>query len=81
MKAKKEARDDAISSTKAAVVEGIVPGGGLALVRCIEAVAAKRRLAEATSGPASKFCNGHSKRRRVRSRRTQPSTAVSSLRG
>lgn len=39
MKAKKEALDDAISSTKAAVAEGIVPGGGLALLRCIEAIA------------------------------------------
>jgi chaperonin GroEL len=39
MKAKKEALDDAISSTKAAIAEGIVPGGGLALLRCIETVA------------------------------------------
>lgn len=39
MKTKKEALDDAISATKAAVAEGIVPGGGLALLRCIEAVA------------------------------------------
>jgi len=39
MKSKKEALDDAISSTKAAVAEGIVPGGGLALIRCIKAVA------------------------------------------
>ena len=38
MKSKKEALDDAISSTKAAVAEGIVPGGGLALLRCIAAV-------------------------------------------
>jgi chaperonin GroEL len=38
MKAKKEALDDAISATKAAVAEGIVPGGGLALLRCIAAV-------------------------------------------
>jgi chaperonin GroEL len=38
MKAKKEALDDAISSTQAAVAEGIVPGGGLALLKCIEAV-------------------------------------------
>ena len=37
MKAKKEALDDAISATKAAVAEGIVPGGGLALLRCVEA--------------------------------------------
>ena len=34
MKAKKEALDDAISATKAAVAEGIVPGGGL---RCCAA--------------------------------------------
>ena len=38
MKSKKEALDDAISSTKAAIAEGIVPGGGLALLRCIDAV-------------------------------------------
>jgi len=38
MKAKKEALDDAISSTKAAVAEGIVPGGGLALLRCVDAL-------------------------------------------
>jgi len=41
MKSKKEALDDAISATKAAVAEGIVPGGGLALLRCIAAVAAE----------------------------------------
>ncbi len=40
MKARKEALDDAISSTKAAVAEGIVPGGGLALLRCTSAVLA-----------------------------------------
>jgi chaperonin GroEL len=39
MKSKKEALDDAINATKAAVAEGIVPGGGLALLRCIEPVA------------------------------------------
>ncbi|HEY7362847.1 MAG TPA: chaperonin GroEL [Methylomirabilota bacterium] len=38
MKSRKEALDDAISATKAAVAEGIVPGGGLALLRAIEAV-------------------------------------------
>jgi chaperonin GroEL len=38
MKSKKEALDDAISATKAAVSEGIVPGGGLALLRCVDAV-------------------------------------------
>ena len=38
MKAKKEALDDAISSTKAAVAEGIVPGGGMALLRAVPAL-------------------------------------------
>ena len=38
MKAKKEALDDAINATKAAVAEGVVPGGGLALLRCVAAV-------------------------------------------
>jgi chaperonin GroEL len=38
MKSKREALDDAISATKAAVAEGIVPGGGLALLRAIEVV-------------------------------------------
>jgi chaperonin GroEL len=35
LKSRKEAFDDAISATKAAVAEGIVPGGGLALLRAI----------------------------------------------
>jgi chaperonin GroEL len=41
LKSRKEAFDDAISATKAAVAEGIVPGGGLALLRAIDAVAAE----------------------------------------
>lgn len=40
LKSRKDALDDAISATKAAVSEGIVPGGGLALMRCIDAVTA-----------------------------------------
>ena len=46
MKSRKEALDDAISATKAAVAEGIVPGGGLALLRCIDAVAAEEAKCE-----------------------------------
>jgi chaperonin GroEL len=46
MKAKKEALDDAISSTKAAVAEGIVPGGGLALLRCFDAVTAEEAASQ-----------------------------------
>jgi chaperonin GroEL len=40
MKAKKDALDDAINATKAAVAEGIVPGGGLALLKTCGALAA-----------------------------------------
>jgi chaperonin GroEL len=47
MKAKKEAFDDAISATKAAISEGIVPGGGLALLRCVDALS---KLEETTEG-------------------------------
>ncbi|MDW6020295.1 chaperonin GroEL [Mesorhizobium sp. BAC0120] len=43
MKSKKEALDDAISATKAAVAEGVVPGGGLALLRCIPAVSEEEK--------------------------------------
>jgi chaperonin GroEL len=46
MKSRKEALDDAISATKAAVAEGIVPGGGLALLRCIDAVAKEEAALE-----------------------------------
>ncbi|WP_316179787.1 MULTISPECIES: chaperonin GroEL [unclassified Bradyrhizobium] len=46
MKSKKEALDDAISSTKAAVAEGIVPGGGLALLRCVDAVSKEEGASE-----------------------------------
>ncbi|MFZ2277198.1 MAG: chaperonin GroEL [Prosthecobacter sp.] len=46
MKARKDAFDDAISSTKAAIAEGIVPGGGLALLRTIDAVEREAVAAE-----------------------------------
>jgi chaperonin GroEL len=41
MKNRKEAIEDAISATKAALAEGIVPGGGLALLRLIEPIEAE----------------------------------------
>jgi len=46
MKARKDALDDAIHSTQAAVLEGIVPGGGLALLRCTNAILALERESE-----------------------------------
>ncbi len=38
LKARKEAFEDAISATRAAAAEGVVPGAGLALLRCADAV-------------------------------------------
>ena len=38
MKEKKDRVDDALSATRAAVAEGIVPGGGVAYIRCVEAL-------------------------------------------
>jgi len=38
MKEKKARVEDALHATRAAVEEGIVPGGGVALIRCIEAI-------------------------------------------
>jgi chaperonin GroEL len=46
MKSKKEALDDAISATKAAVAEGIVPGGGFALLRCINGLSDEEQKCE-----------------------------------
>ena len=47
LKSRKEAYDDAISATRAAIAEGIVPGGGVAFVRMAEAV-----------GSAAQGCEG-----------------------
>src|SRR6516225_9065612 len=47
IKNRREAFDDAISATKAAMAEGIVPGGGLALLRAIDNV---EREADACTG-------------------------------
>lgn len=38
MKEKKDRVDDALHATKAAVQEGIVPGGGVAFIRCVAAL-------------------------------------------
>lgn len=38
MKEKKDRVDDALSATRAAIAEGIVPGGGVAYIRCIESL-------------------------------------------
>jgi chaperonin GroEL len=43
MKEKKDRVDDALHATRAAVEEGIVPGGGVAFIRAIDALEAKVR--------------------------------------
>ncbi len=45
MKQKKARVEDALHATRAAVEEGILPGGGVALLRCTEAVSAARNSA------------------------------------
>lgn len=46
MKQKKARVEDALHATRAAVEEGILPGGGVALLRCKEAVEAARKGAK-----------------------------------
>jgi chaperonin GroEL len=46
MKSRREAFDDAIHATRAAMAEGVVPGAGLALLRAIAAVEAEAARAE-----------------------------------
>ncbi|MFN8521967.1 MAG: chaperonin GroEL [Chloroflexota bacterium] len=46
LKSRKEAFDDAISATKAAAAEGIVPGAGLSLLRAIDAVSEEAERCE-----------------------------------
>ncbi|HKP28514.1 MAG TPA: chaperonin GroEL [Gemmatimonadales bacterium] len=46
MKEKKARVEDALHATRAAVEEGIVPGGGVALVRCLDSLAKLRGLSD-----------------------------------
>jgi chaperonin GroEL len=46
LKSRKEAFEDAISATKAAAAEGLVPGAGLAFLRAIESVQREEAAAE-----------------------------------
>ncbi len=50
MKEKKARVEDALNATRAAVEEGVVPGGGVALVRCIEAMDKLKPKAEQKLG-------------------------------
>ena len=46
MKQKKARVEDALHATRAAIEEGVLPGGGVALLRCKEAVQAVRKAAK-----------------------------------
>ena len=50
MKEKKARVEDALNATRAAVEEGIVPGGGVALVRCLDALGKIKIKAEQKLG-------------------------------
>jgi chaperonin GroEL len=50
MKEKKARVEDALNATRAAVEEGIVPGGGVALVRCLKALENVKAKGEEKSG-------------------------------
>src|ERR687891_1192527 len=47
MKERKDLIDDALHATRAAAQDGIVPGGGVAFLRAIEAVEGAKRQAKA----------------------------------
>ena len=57
LKEKKARVEDALSATRAAVEEGIVPGGGVALVRALDAISGLD-LSRATRPRALASCRG-----------------------
>ena len=70
VKERKDRVDDALNATRAAVEEGIVPGGGVALLRAKQAVDKLSERERRPSRSASRSCPARSKRRCARSRRT-----------
>ena len=78
MKEKKARVEDALHATRAAVEEGIVPGGGVALLRSLKALDGSRRASPRTSAPACGSCASAAESRCAGSRRTRASTARSS---
>ena len=80
MKEKKARVEDAMHATKAAVEEGIVPGGGVALLRASRARSRTCFSSPATSRSASTSSSGPSRSRCAGSRRTPGSRGRSSCR-
>ena len=78
MKEKKHRVEDALQATRAALEEGIVPGGGVALLRGHQGRQGRRASRTTTSAPARGSCCARSRSRSARSRRTPASRARSS---
>ena len=82
MKEKKHRVEDALQATRAALEEGIVPGGGVALLQASSAIKIRRRrttpTVPMTSAPARVSCCGRSRSRCARSPRTRAWRARSS---
>ena len=77
VKEKKDRVEDALNATRAAVEEGIVPGGGVALLARQEGGRQARPTTMPTCRPASTSCSRRSRRRCARSPRTPASRARS----
>jgi hypothetical protein len=77
LKSRKEVFEDAISATKAPMAEGILPGGGLALLRAIEAVVAEEGKTEGDQRTGVQILRRRSRHGPDRSRRTPRRMAAS----
>ena len=78
VKERKDRVDDAMHATRAAVEEGILPGGGVALLRASEGAARSSAPATTTRRPASRSSARRSRLRPARSPSTRARTARSS---
>ena len=78
MKEKKHRVEDALQATRAALEEGIVPGGGVALLNAADAVRTRSASSRATRRPAPRSSCARSRSRSASSRSTRASRARSS---
>ena len=77
MKERKHRVEDALQATRAALEEGIVPGGGVALLNADRGDRPRRATRTRTSAPARGSCCARSRSRCARSPRTRASRARS----
>ena len=78
VKERKDRVDDAMHATRAAVEEGVLPGGGVALLRATEAPQEGAHRRTTTRRPASRSCARRCRLRPGRSPPTRARTAPSS---